>query len=392
VKRRLFLAGIGALAIRPADFAFRESPEFVSSSACANAQARNSQTRETVNPKIQEISYPAVTPNYKLVFPRDHGAHPDFRTEWWYVTGWLRTSRGEDLGFQVTFFRTRTSYASDNPSVFAPRQILLAHAALADPKLGKLRHDQRAARPALAVAGAAEGTTRVWIDAWRMQLEGGTYRATIPARDFTLDLAFASTRAPLLQGTNGVSRKGRAASEASYYYSRPALAVSGSIARGAGIEAVTGQAWLDHEWSSQYMATGAAGWDWIGINLDDGGALMAFRMRGKDGGVLYAGGTHMRADGRSQALEPGDVEFTPLRQWRSPRTATTYPVAMRVRTKDSTWRIEPLFDDQELDSRSSTATIYWEGAVRAFREQAGGAAPAGKGYLELTGYWRPMRL
>ena len=336
------------------------------------------------------VAYPSVVPR-ALVFPRDHGAHPDFRTEWWYVTGWLKTASNEDLGFQVTFFRTRTPYASDNPSAFAPRQVLLAHAALADPKLGRLRHDQRAARPALEVAGAAEATTRVWIDAWRLGLEGQVYRAVIPARDFGLDLSCTARSAPLLQGANGVSRKGREDSEASYYYSRPGLAVSGSIERGAGPEAVTGRAWLDHEWSSQYMASGAAGWDWIGINLEEGGALMAFRMRGKDGGVLYAGGTLMRADGQAEALAPGDIEFSALRQWRSPRTGTAYPVAMRVRTKDTAWRIEPLFDDQELDSRSSTATIYWEGAVRAFREGAG-AAPAGSGYLELTGYWRPMRL
>ncbi len=338
-----------------------------------------------------EVSYPAVTAGRTLVFPRDHGAHPDFRTEWWYVTGWLKTPRGEDLGFQVTFFRTRTPYASDNPSAFAPRQLILAHAALADPKLGRLRHDQRAARSALGVAGADEGTTRTWIDAWRLALEGNAYRAVIPARDFGLDLAFASDRAPLLQGTNGVSRKGPGEGEASYYYSRPGLTVTGSIERGAGREPVIGRAWLDHEWSSQYMASGAAGWDWIGINLDDGGALMAFRMRGKDGGVLYAGGTLMRPDGSTRALGPAEITFTPLRQWRSPRTGTSYPVSIRVQAGDAAWRVEPLLDDQELDSRVSTATIYWEGAVRVFRE-GGVAGPAGRGYLELTGYWQPMRI
>ncbi len=356
MKRRAFLATLGALAARPAWPA--------------------------------GVPYPAVTPGYTLVFPRDHGAHPDFRTEWWYVTGWLKTSRGEDLGFQVTFFRTRAPYASDNPSSFAPRQILLAHAALADPKFGRLRHDQRAARSVLAVAGAAEGTTQVWIDAWRLELEGQGYRTVIAARDFRLDLAFAAHRPPLLQGTNGLSRKGRGEAEASYYYSRPGLAVSGSIERGSGRETVTGLAWLDHEWSSQYMAAGAAGWDWIGINLDDGGALMAFRMRGKEGGVLYAGGKLLNADGSSDSLGPQEVEFAPLRRWRSPRSGTEYPVAMQVKTRDSLWRIEPLMDDQELDSRASTATIYWEGAVRASRD----GKPAGRGYLELTGYWRTMRI
>ncbi len=358
MRRRAFLATLGALATRPAWPA--------------------------------EVVYPQVVPGLALVFPRDHGAHPEFRTEWWYATGWLKTARGEELGFQVTFFRSRTPYASDNPSAFAPRQVMLAHAALADPKLGRLRHDQRAARTALGVAGAAEGTTRVWIDAWRMELEGNAYRAVIPARDFGLDLRFTTDRPPLLQGAGGVSRKGRGQGEASYYYSRPHLAVTGSMERGAGREAVTGLAWLDHEWSSQYMAAGASGWDWIGINLADGGALMVFRMRGKDGGVLYAGGTLQRVDGRAQVFTPEEIEFEPLREWRSARTGTAYPVAMRVRTGDTRWRIEPLFDDQELDARGSTATIYWEGAVRIFRD--GAADPAGRGYLELTGYWRPMRL
>ena len=358
MKRRAFLATLGALAARSGWAA--------------------------------DVPYPAVTPGHRLVFPRDHGAHPDFRTEWWYVTGWLKTLRGEDLGFQVTFFRTRTPYASGNPSAFAPRQVLLAHAALADPKLGRLRHDQRAARPALGVAGADEGTTRIWIDAWRLELEGQKYRAVVPARDFGLDLQFISKHAPLLQGTNGMSRKGRGEGEASYYYSRPGLAVAGSIERGSGNESVTGDAWLDHEWSSQYLAAGASGWDWIGINLDDGGALMAFRMRGKDGSVLYAGGTLMRPGGSAEALDPSEIEFTALRQWKSPRTGTAYPVSMRVRTRDATWRVEPLFDDQELDSRASTATIYWEGAVRVW--QGSGSKPVGRGYLELTGYWHPMRL
>jgi predicted secreted hydrolase len=359
VRRRAFLATVGILVVRPAWAA--------------------------------GIAYPAVRPGYVMAFPRDHGSHPDFRTEWWYVTGWLKTARGEDLGFQVTFFRTRTPYASDNPSAFAPRQVMLAHAALADQKEGRLRHDQRAARTALDVAGAAEGSTSVWIDAWKLRLEGQRYRAVIPARDFGLDLSFDANRPTLPQGANGFSRKGPGESQASYYYSRPALAASGTIDRGKGVEPVTGTAWLDHEWSSEYLATGASGWDWVGINLDDGSALMAFRMRGKDGSVLYAGGKLMRPDGSSEAFGPGDIDFAPLRTWRSPRSGTAYPVAMRVRAGKSAWRIEPLFDDQELDSRASTATIYWEGAVRVSAEP-GSDAPAGRGYLELTGYWKPMKL
>jgi predicted secreted hydrolase len=319
------------------------------------------------------VSYPVVAPGYRLSFPRDHGAHPEFRQEWWYVTGWLATPRGEPLGVQVTFFRARPDIATDNPSAFTPRQIILAHAALSDPRHGRLRHEERAARGALGLAGADQATTCVWLDDWRLELDDGRYRARIAAREFALDLEFAAAQPPLAQGDAGFSRKGMRPEEASYYYSRPHLAVSGTVERGGAREPVSGTAWLDHEWSSQYMAADADGWDWAGINLVDGRALMAFRMRGKGGATLYA---------------PPGVSFAPLRTWRSPRTGVEYPVAMQVAVGGETWTLEPLMDDQELDGRASTGTIYWEGAVRAMQD----GKEAGRGYLELTGYWRPMRL
>lgn len=309
--------------------------------------------------------YPEVKPGRKLVFPGDHGAHPEYRQEWWYVTGWLKG----DIGFQITFFRARPDIDTANPSAFTPRQIILAHAALAEPKHGRLRHDERAGRAALELAGSKVGYTQVWVDDWKLELQDGKYIATIAARDFSLDLNFIPEKGIVLQGDNGFSRKGRKPAEASYYYSRPHLKVAGRV-NGA---ATGGTAWLDHEWSSQYMDSQAAGWDWCGINLDDGGSLMAFRMRGKDGGVSYA---------------PDGVEFKPLRTWRSPRTGTTYPVAMEVVAGGRRLRLEPLMDDQELDARASTGTIYWEGAVRAFE----GGREVGRGYLELTGYWRAMKL
>jgi predicted secreted hydrolase len=314
------------------------------------------------------VKYPEVTPNPNLQFPRDHGAHPDYRQEWWYVTGWLKTVRGEDLGFQATFFRARPDIETANPSNFTPRQVILAHAALADPRHGRLRHDERAARTALGLAGSKEINTEVWVDDWFLNLGKEGYRTQIRARDFTLELQFAP--GPLvLQGEDGFSRKGHKKGEASYYYSRPQLKVRGT----ANGQPVTGTAWLDHEWSSQYMAAEAAGWDWCGLNMDDGSALMAFRMRGKDGGVVYA---------------PEGVAFEPARVWRSSRTSTSYPVEMQVSVKGEKLRLVPLMDDQELDARASTGTIYWEGAVTAYREKT----PVGRGYLELTGYWRPMRL
>jgi predicted secreted hydrolase len=318
---------------------------------------------------FSQVKYPKVTSSHSLQFPRDHGAHPDYRQEWWYVTGWLKTARGEDLGFQITFFRARPDIDTANPSRFTPRQILLAHAALSDPKHGRLRHDERAARMALDLAGSREGNTSVWVDDWALELKGNSYLARIRARDFALDLQLEAKGAPLLQGNAGFSRKGNGPEEASYYYSRPHLVVRGT----ANGQTVTGTAWLDHEWSSQYMAAGAAGWDWCGINLDDGSSLMAFRMRGKDGRTVYA---------------PPSTSFKVLRTWKSPRTGAEYPVEVTVRSGESELRLQPLMDDQELDARASTGTIYWEGAVTAFRDKT----PVGRGYLELTGYWRPMRL
>lgn len=322
-----------------------------------------------------------------MQFPRDEGSHPEFRLEWWYVTGWLNEA-ARPLGFQVTFFRVRPDLAQDNPSRFTPRQIVIAHAALSDPALGQLSHAQRAGRAAMGLAGADEGGLRVWIDDWTLAQERGGYRCRVPAREASLDLVFRPTQPPLLQGAAGLSRKGPRPESASYYYSLPHLAVSGTVARDGQSARATGQAWLDHEWSSQYMDDEAAGWDWIGLNLEDGSALMAFRMRGQDGGRFWAGGALRAPDGRTRVLRPGEIDFVPLREWRSPRTGAVYPVACELRAGDLTLQIEPLFDDQEHDTRASTGTIYWEGAVRATRS----GQRAGLGYLELTGYWRRPQL
>jgi predicted secreted hydrolase len=332
-------------------------------------------------------AYPEVTAGRPLQFPQDYGSHPAFRNEWWYVTGWVDDRSGNAAGFQVTFFRNRPRVAEDNPSQFAPRQLLFAHAALADPRYGRLRHDQRAARAGFDIAAALEGTTDVWIGDWSLQQSEGSYRARIAARDFRLDLRFAP-QALLLQGDAGYSRKGPSPRQASYYYSQPQLAVTGQVATASKDANVTGTAWLDHEWSSEYMAAEATGWDWIGINLDDGGALMAFRMRDRSGGALWAGGSLRARDGSVRSFAPTEIQFDARRQWRSPRTRVEYPVAMVVRAGDMECTVEPLMDDQELDARAGVGTIYWEGAVRAV--QAG--REIGRGYLELTGYGTPLKL
>jgi len=321
-------------------------------------------------------------------FPRDAGSHPEFRIEWWYVTGWLNERDGQQLGFQITFFRGRPKLQEDNPSAFTPHQVIIAHAALSDPSYGRLIQAQRAARAVFELAGAAQNDMRVWIDDWDLERREKGYRARIPAGELQFDLALTPSQPPLLQGNGGMSRKGPAPESASYYYSEPHLKVSGTVSRGARPLPVTGSAWLDHEWSSSYLPKEASGWDWIGINLADGGALMAFRMRDRRGGTFWAGSTLRRQDGSVEIYAPSDVRFTSRREWRSPRTGTRYPVSWTVRAGDLELAVEPLMDDQENDTRTSTGTIYWEGAVRVYRA----GAAAGLGYLELTGYWRALSL
>jgi predicted secreted hydrolase len=333
------------------------------------------------------VAYPRVETGIRLVFPRDHGSHAAFRTEWWYVTGWLQVPGGHELGFQLTFFRSRPGVAESSQSAFAPRQLLFAHAALADPRLGRLRHDQRAARVGFDLADAREDNMAMHIGDWSLVLRGDAYAARIAARDFALELEFRPTQALLLHGESGVSRKGPEATQASFYYSVPRLAVSGRIVLDERATAVEGTAWLDHEWSSEILAPDASGWDWIGINLDDGGALMAFRIRDERGDALWSGGTLRDATGHTRVFHPSEIHFDVLRRWRSPRTGIAYPVAFVVRVASLAIRLEPLMDDQELDARASVGIVYWEGAVRALAN----AGPIGRGYLELTGYGERLR-
>lgn len=332
--------------------------------------------------------YAEVVPGYRIRFPHDEGSHPDFRTEWWYITGWLEREREADVGFQITFFRVRPETDERNPSAFTPREIVIAHAALSDAKRGRLTHGEKSARSGFGLAGAAEGRTQVWVDDWSLAQATPSYRTRIAGPEFLMDFGFAPTQAPLLQGDAGVSRKGPKPESASYYYSIPQLRVTGTLVEGSRRSPVSGTAWLDHEWSSTYMDERASGWDWIGINFDDGGALMAFKMRERGGAKFWAGGAYRSRTGERRAFAPDDVEFTALETWRSPRTGAIYPVRWRVKAGAIEVVIEPLMNDQEHDTRASVGTVYWEGAVTALID----GKRAGRGYLELTGYWRPMKL
>lgn len=329
-----------------------------------------------------------VVPDYNLVFPEDYGAHPGFRIEWWYVTGWLETTEKKPMGFQVTFFRYATDHNPENPSRFAPKHLIIAHLALSDPAIGKLLHEEKTARESFDLAYSRPGNTDVKLDEWTFirDAEKGRYQLDMPGKNLGLALLLTPTQPMLLQGEEGYSRKGPGLDQASYYYSEPHLQVTGTVFRQGKPVTVTGSAWLDHEWSSDILAPRAVGWDWVGANLDDGSALMAAQIRLKDGGKLWAYAALRDAAGHITVFKSEQVEFTPQRTWRSPHTDAIYPVEMHIRTGETEWLLTPLFDDQELDTRNSAGEVYWEGAVTLKRD----GQPAGRGYLELTGYVRPL--
>lgn len=342
-------------------------------------------------------------PPRTLAFPRDHGSHPELRTEWWYITGQARAA-GRAWGFQITFFRSRVEATQPLRSAFAARQLLFAHAALCDVQGRRLYHDQRIARAGFGIAEASDSDTDVRLQDWSLARTGAgpaeRYDTRMRSSAFALQLQFETRDAPLLQGRAGLSRKGPEPDQASYYYSRPQLQVSGTLELAgqrmtieAAREPGDNRAWLDHEWSQALMHPEAVGWDWTGMNLFDGGALTAFRVRRADGSALWAGGSLRSADGAVQVFAPDAVRFTPLRHWSSPASGARYPVQWQVDTPAGRFMVNALVDDQELDSSASTGAIYWEGLC-GLQGQAGPGQETrvGQGYLEMTGYARPLQL
>ena len=336
-----------------------------------------------------------------LRFPRDHGAHLAARIEWWYATGWLGRPDAPTHGFQLTFFRSATGLAANLNSRFAPRQLLFAHAALttlpgANGKpAGSHLHDQRIQRWSGAsdavLARAAVGDADVVLGNWSLRREGPLWRADLPAGGFRLGVTLTRTQAVLLQGDAGYSRKGPDAGQASHYYSEPQLAAAVTLQVGSNAPPVQsqGRAWLDHEWSNQLLHPQAVGWDWMGINFFDGSALTVFVLRRADGSALWAGGSFRSASGVLQVFAPAQVRLQALRKWRSPGSGADYPVHWQVDCPAGSFQVRALLDAQELDSSSSTGTIYWEGLSELTDARD---LRLGLGYLEMTGYARRLQL
>ncbi len=353
-------------------------------------------------PSLSALASPMIP--RALSFPYDHGSHNDTQTEWWYLTGHVTTRRDRLFGFQLTFFRSRVDVATPVQGRLAPRQLLFAHAALTDVVTKRQHHDQRIARASgtplqkeepARFAHALVGDMDVHIghDAMLRRRRDGSYVTSLTSEAFALDLACTPTQALLLQGNQGYSQKGPSPENASFYITHPQLKVRGTISlEGQSLDIRSGKAWLDHEWSEALLPSDAVGWDWIGMNWRNGAVLTAFQLRKEDGSAVWAGGSWRPPDAKEPTpFGAHEVVWTPLAYWRSPETKAQYPVQWRVDTPAGSHLVKALVNGQELDSRQSTGTVYWEGLSELY-DASDTSQHLGMGYLEMTGYAGRIRL
>ena len=324
-----------------------------------------------------------------ISLPEDHGPHPRFRSEWWYFSGNLVDETGGEFGFQLTFFRYALSpEPPQRPSRWAASQIYMAHFAISDRARGKHRVAERFARGALELAGARGRPFAAWLDDWAAR---STTDAFLPleltaqdqAQGLQLSLRLEAGKPAVLQGRNGLSQKSPEPGEASYYYSYTRLAARGVLGVDGREHAVRGLAWLDREWSTSSLGPDLAGWDWFGVQLDDGRDLMLYALRDENGVMQpLSAGSLVAPDGSKRHLEAGDFQLQPITYWRSAATGVRYPVEweLQVPVAGVNLSLRPMFSDQEQD----LTVRYWEGSVDALDPASG--RRLGRGYMELTGY------
>jgi predicted secreted hydrolase len=330
-----------------------------------------------------------VTGAGPFAFPRDHGPHPAYRHEWWYLTGQLEDPGGRRFGFQVTFFRfgiTPTPAAVEAPSAWRSESIYLAHFGLTDVAGARLLASERFARPVLGLAGAQAEPFAVWVEEWRLDgMPGSTFplRLELASDAAALALELQPTKPLVAHGDGGTSRKGPGAGNATRYYALTRLAASGRLRLAGRDFSVRGSAWLDREWGSSALGAGVQGWDWFGLQLDDGRDLMLYRLRRDDGSAdPFSAGSVVAPDGAVTPLAADDFSVQVLDRWRA-ADGVVYPARWRLRVPGHGLDLEvtPLVADQEL----RLAVRYWEGAV------AVAGSVGGRGYAELTGYAGPVR-
>jgi predicted secreted hydrolase len=343
--------------------------------------------------------FQSATAGYQYDFPRDHGSHPTYRTEWWYYTGHLHSKIGRAFGFELTFFRRGVppDEIKTLPSKWSVKDLYLAHFAVTDISGKRFHFSEKFSREGLGKAGADESRLRVWIDDWRAEASAEPSAShTLAAHDETHALALTLQPAkPLVtHGAAGISRKGKDVGQASHYYSFTRLATNGKLTIDGESFDVTGTSWMDHEFGSAELGADQVGWDWFSIQLEDDTELMLYRMRRKDGSSdLASSGTAVSPDGRTRHLEVTDFQIESTGTWTSPESKATYPSRWRLTfpSLDLVLDVTPLLSDQELRTSRSTKVSYWEGAV-AVTGTKQGRPVKGQGYVELTGYAERLKM
>jgi len=341
-----------------------------------------------------------VTGPCRLEFPADHGAHPDYRTEWWYYTGNLTAADGRRFGFQLTFFRSALRPADqrgqwpDPASAWRSDQIYLAHAAISDLAGGRHMQAERTARPVLSMAGTEQtgAATTVHVQPWQAAITPQGHRLRADADAFTIDLKLKAAKGPVLHGDNGYSRKGQDPERASCYYSFTRLQAAGTLTVDGTRHPVQGLAWMDHEFSSAPLQPGIVGWDWFSLQLSDRSEVMVFLLRQADGSLNPAtSGTFVTASGGTRHLQQKEIAITTLALWTSPHSAARYPVKWRLRIPalQLDLILAANLKDQEMHTPRSTGVVYWEGSVGVTGTR-GDAPIEGVAYVELTGYASPF--
>ena len=339
-----------------------------------------------------DTSFRLAEEGYRYEFPRDHGSHDSFRTEWWYYTGHLETAEGRRFGFELTFFRRAIApeQVETRPSRWSVDQLYLAHLAVTDVTGQRFHFRDRISRAGLGKAGADAGRLHVWLDHWRAESSGPSeqHRLDAKADGVALSLTLDPVKPLVIHGERGISKKGASVGQASHYYSFTDLTTAGTLTIGTETYRVTGASWMDHEFGSADLSADLAGWDWFSIQLADKRDLMIYRLRHTDGSSDQASsGTLVFPDGRSQHLSANDIQLTPLDTWTSPTSKATYPSRWQVSipSLELSLKLTPLLADQELRTTRSTQVTYWEGAM-AVEGAEKGQAIKGQGYVELTGY------
>jgi predicted secreted hydrolase len=322
-------------------------------------------------------------------FPRDHGAHPEFKTEWWYYTGHVHAASGESFGYQLTFFRAALRQSDPQArSAWSLNTVYFAHLALTDPARGIFLFKEKAGRGALGLSGAAAGTMKVWIDDWQAELQGEEFHLTAQDGGLALDLRLKPAKPPAPHGEDGYSRKSGREAAASYYYSVTRLDTRGTISVDGRTLPVTGSSWMDHEFFSQAMAPNLSGWDWFSLQLTEGWDVMLYLLRQKDGSLDPASsGTLIDPAGGVLHLNMSDFTVQPTGAWTSPHTQSKYPAGWEISIPGAGYRLTltPALADQEVRSQIPARVIYWEGQVKVTGAK-NGAPVTGWGYAELTGY------